>query len=250
MKRDSAIFSVFALLLTGPLFAQEQGPGLTLFEDTGEQEERQQNVREPERAQTRNAQPAFTLKGTSRFGDDYKAFLLSRDGEPITVSWQEGRLSRLNGYDGFGVVDVDSRTVSLQLPAGETCVESREKGVSCSTGANIALLTLSTAQPLARNVEQNQTVVAQADGQDTPEQAEGGEGQAQDPLFINPFSGEPQVVPEISEEERAARAARQEARRQALQNFQPVRISPDEVPPGMRVVSTPFGDRLVPADEE
>ena len=27
--------------------------------------------------------------------------------------------------------------------------------------------------------------------------------------------------------------------------FVPRRISPEEVPPGMRVVSTPFGDRLV-----
>ena len=30
--------------------------------------------------------------------------------------------------------------------------------------------------------------------------------------------------------------------------FEPVRINPSDVPPGMRVVSTPFGDRLVEDD--
>ena len=29
------------------------------------------------------------------------------------------------------------------------------------------------------------------------------------------------------------------------QQFRPRRINPEDVPPGMRVVSTPFGDRLV-----
>ena len=32
---------------------------------------------------------------------------------------------------------------------------------------------------------------------------------------------------------------------QAEEQFRPRRINPDEVPTGMRVVSTPFGDRLV-----
>ena len=32
-------------------------------------------------------------------------------------------------------------------------------------------------------------------------------------------------------------------------NFRPRRIDPDDVPPGMRIVSTPFGDRLVEIDQ-
>ena len=30
--------------------------------------------------------------------------------------------------------------------------------------------------------------------------------------------------------------------------FEPVRINPEDIPPGMKVVSTPFGDRLVEDD--
>jgi len=33
--------------------------------------------------------------------------------------------------------------------------------------------------------------------------------------------------------------------RNGADRFTPRRISPEDVPPGMRVVSTPFGDRLV-----
>ena len=57
------------------------------------------------------------------------------------------------------------------------------------------------------------------------------------------------------EEERSTQANPFETLRNRVQNgeppserpgrFQPRRIDPADVPPGMRVVSTPFGDRLV-----
>ena len=50
---------------------------------------------------------------------------------------------------------------------------------------------------------------------------------------INPF------------EEIARRSRDPESDTTENQQFRPRRINPEDVPPGMRVVSTPFGDRLV-----
>ena len=69
-------------------------------------------------------------------------------------------------------------------------------------------------------------------------------------VFRNPFSGELEVAEQqLSPEELAARAERQAARRGRLSNFQLERISEADVPPGMRLVRTPFGDRIVPVRE-
>jgi hypothetical protein len=67
--------------------------------------------------------------------------------------------------------------------------------------------------------------------------------------FVNPFSGETQIIDLGPPEQRQQREARQQARQQRLDRLQLQRIPADQVPPGMRVVTTPFGDRLVPAGQ-
>jgi hypothetical protein len=68
-------------------------------------------------------------------------------------------------------------------------------------------------------------------------------------VFINPFSGQAEVVNEVPPGERRGREERQRQRAERLSNFEPVRINDGDVPPGMEVVRTPFGDRLVPVSE-
>ena len=245
-------FRFVALLLfmciSWSTFAQE----LKLFEETDAVPQANNRVsRQPDRTPA-NTEPAFTLKSTSRFGDEYRTNLLSKGGDVVSVSLKKGESALITGYEGYSVVDIGSRYVSIRMPDDQPCVEAKDKGVSCA-GSNLAKLTLANAKPLAAPREQPRansgrpataTVATDANGPNN----DSGNAQAQ-PVLINPFSGEPQVIPQISDEERQARAQRQAARAQRLQNFQPVRIPDDEVPQGMRKVSTPFGDRLVPENQ-
>ena len=243
MKARNAFLLIFSVLT--PL-SLAQDDSFSLFEPT-EQPESRQEVRQAERATPQSTEPAFTLRGTARLGDNYSATLVSRDGQPVTMNWKPGSRSQVGSYAGFSVVGIQGRTVSLEIPADERCVESKAKGVSCSS-SGMALLTLATATPLPpREPQQSQDAFAQAVAESSGD-VEVIEGEVAEGLPLNPFSGEPQVPVQISEEERQSRAARQAARMRALQNFQPVRIPDDQVPPGMRKVETPFGDRLVQDD--
>jgi hypothetical protein len=53
-------------------------------------------------------------------------------------------------------------------------------------------------------------------------------------------------VQQLSPEEQAARAQRQQQRTDRLRAFQGRRIDDADIPPGMQRARTPFGDTLVP----
>lgn len=176
------------------------------------------------------AEPEFTLIGTSRIGDRYSAILRNRDGSEVVVTAEQGRNTRIDGFSQFSVVDVGPGRVSIQYPGSSSCVEFRDQGVSCNTAANIASLELTMSDPIPRAV-----ITAR-------DETNGNEGEV--------------VVSEDEPEEPTNPFAALRAR--ALQNgnapapaantgrtFTTRRIDPADVPPGMRVVSTPFGDRLV-----
>jgi hypothetical protein len=67
--------------------------------------------------------------------------------------------------------------------------------------------------------------------------------------FINPFVNIAADAAPMQDAEMAARADRARARAERLEQFQVERIADDQIPPGMRRVRTPFGDRLVPVRE-
>lgn len=246
------LLSSFPLLLLSLAASAQNGmaPSLNLFEPTEQPQSQEQQPRQVRRDQA-NQEPAFTLRGTGRFGDQYVTSLQSRDGSRVNVKWREGQQANVEGYPAYTVLDVNPRSISLQLPAEEACFPNRAKGVDCASGANIAILSLATAtalpppqQPVAVDPNaQAQTEGAQPTADGTQVLADGTE------VLLNPFTGEPQFVPQLTEEERQARDERARRRQEALRNFQPVRIPDDQIPPGMRRISTPFGDRLVPAEE-
>lgn len=240
--------NLLIVLISGIPVLGVQAQELTLFEATEEEEQAQNTtVRQPERNQ-RSSEPAFTLKGNSRFGDNFTASLLSRDGTQVSVDLGTSESAQITGYPDYSIVDITPRSVTLQLPADDPCVEAVEKGVRCS--GSLAVLSLANAAPLPpRNPQERPAGNDEAEEAATPNTTAAAGESAQESgqaVLFNPFSGEPQVIPEISEEERQARAERAAARAERLRNFQVNRIAPEDVPEGMRVVSTPFGDRLVP----
>jgi hypothetical protein len=234
-----------ALLLTGSVWAQQ----LTLFE----QVEVDPSGGQPEQAMPMDVQsgtPAFTLRGTSRFGDQYSTTLINRNGQTVKVTWRAGENAAVPGFAGFNVVAVSAGSVSLVQPAGDGCIAADASGVRCS-GDNVAVLGLTKTMPLATNGTvptagqgQNQNPFGTTGMVAGPTVIENAEGQQ---VFMNPFTGEAEVKGPPSPEEQAARMERQQRRNDRRNQFEAVRIDPADVPPGMRLVRTPFGDRIVPA---
>lgn len=207
----------------------------TLFEDIEVSESRPVAPNRPTReSRATNSEPIFTLVGTSRIGGQRSAILRHQNGESIRVSAGVGGTSSIEGYEEYSVYDVGAGKLSVRYPSNIPCVGHKDKGVSCSSTPNTALLELVNAEAIAR-AEPISDVVEEANR--NPELIEGGLASG-----ANPF-----------EALRAARAAggnpdqnnAADPRGGRNGRFTPRRIAAEDVPPGMRVVTTPFGDRLV-----
>jgi len=175
--------------------------------------------------------PAFTLVGTSRIGGKQRATLVSSTGQIVHVDIGAEGDQSIDGHPGYRLVEMGSRRAAIALPAGMPCLGSQSQGVSCGVDG-LVHLTLTTAAPMAAAV-QPVPVDGQAEAVQVDESGE--------VVPDNPFAA-------------ALRAAAQNEQAGLVQGgrgpfsgerFQPRRIAPEDVPPGMRVVRTPFGDRLV-----
>lgn len=247
-----------ALLSTG-LQAQE----LTLFEPF-ETEPGEQVMAGPQQPvfTMGNGQPAYTLRSVSRFGDRYQAVLISRSGEVANVSWGAGESTPVQGMGGFTVVGMGSGTVALQHPPGDTCVSAALSGVECN--GNLAQLSLAVAAPLASNgiieapVPQQGDPFANAPMGPNPGFVDPAAGNGQNngnpqQVFINPFSGAAETMPNVSEQDLQARQQRQAVRAARLRQFdqqQDAAVGAMPPPaPGFERVTTPFGVRDIPIRE-
>ena len=166
------------------------------------------------------SEAVFSLIGSARIGSRTSVMLRHVSGEKVRIYLERSR-TPIPGYEQYAVVGSDSDSVSIQYPQSVACVEFAVQGVSCDASRNLA--TLSLTAPKAILPGQLPAETAQPDYE--------------------------------QEEERSTQANPFEALRNRGQNgkplserpgrFQPRRIDPADVPPGMRIVSTPFGDRLV-----
>ena len=233
--------SVAILIWTGSAFAQdasEQGAGaqsLELFEDV-ERTNSNANLRAGRNSGGNSAapsltEPEFLLIGASRIGDRRRVVLSHRSGETVTVPMPADGRASIPGHEQFRIVTNEAGRVAIQYPVGSSCVESADRGVSCDAAANIAWLSLRPAPaPEQFVVDLNENIDEESDADAQVRDA--AEDLARDPN--NPFA-----------------RLRAEALGQDVPpagRFRPRRIDPSQVPPGMRVVSTPFGDRLVEID--
>ncbi|MCY4295655.1 MAG: hypothetical protein OXE54_01635 [Gammaproteobacteria bacterium] len=182
-------------------------------------------------------EPEFTLVGASRIGDRRQVMLNHRGGETLTVPLPVDGAAAIPGHERFRVIASEAGRVAIQYPAGSNCVEAADLGVSCDAGANVAWLSLRPAPVPEEFIADLNASDADAEeqGQNPDRAAEAADAAAElarDPN--NPFA---RLRAEALGED-VPPASR----------FRPRRINPDQVPPGMRVVSTPFGDRLVEID--
>lgn len=248
MHKIPGMFMLLCTLGGHGAFAQS----LSLFEAVESGAEARQQDSGALMLTPQSGSPAFTLRSSSRFGDEYRSVLVGRNGESLEVRWQSGAQTELPGYFGYAVIEVNARELSIQHPGSESCVPDEALGVRCAD-ANTSVLSLATMSPLPSNGPVDTAMPGTAlPGTEGVESA-AGEGVIMgpdgEPQFVNPFSGVAEEGPQLSEADMAARAERARNRAERLRQFQPERINEEDVPPGMRAVRTPFGDRLVPVRE-
>jgi hypothetical protein len=185
----------------------------------------------------------FILRGTSRIGDRYRVYLQAPDQKEIRLDWREGERNRIEGFPGYELHRVKPRTVGMRYPLELPCLSDEGIGVECFGIDGLTWLSMQRRaptppkqplQPATSNQEQATSAGQQPDGQ--------GENDKNKP--INPFL---QAINRAKE--RASEKLAETGNPNVKPNsaFQPKRIDEKDVPPGMRVVHTPFGDRLVPA---
>lgn len=167
-------------------------------------------------------QTDFGLQGTSQLGDRFRAVLITPKNQVRKINWRAGS-QPVDLGGGFRLLEIKARQAVIQYPPNSPCREDRwHKGVDCRPDGKTAVLRLVL-------------------GKVTPDTS------VAPPVVVHPAAV--QGARGVSD---ADVAAQQAARERAQKVFQQAaqragnNIQPNEVPPGMRVVKTPFGDRLVP----
>ena len=228
---------------------------LDLFQTTepNRQEETTSRVNRSSRENTNSTEPAFMLIGTGRFGEKYIVSLLTKDKKKITMEWTPGKIEAIDGYVNYGIANIGSRTATIRYPDAESCFSYPKKGVVCN--GNMAVLTLSNAEPIERSILKEPNTSAEVAGNPFEQISEDSSDENSETipgtnvLRRNPLSGELQTLPDLSPDEIAARERRRAERAEQFRNFEIVRIPDDEIPDGMRRVRTPFGDSLEPIED-
>ncbi|WP_176329734.1 hypothetical protein [Thioflexithrix psekupsensis] len=179
----------------------------------------------------------FTLIGTSLIGQYRSAILQAPDGKTFVQRLDASGKTPIDGYPGFFLLSVDARQIKIAYPNDAPCqVSKTDKGVNCYSGGHQARLDLIRKGAIAPP---------------PPPPAPVQEVAATVPPEVqnNPFASLIQQQAqqrELTPEEQRKREEELERRREIYKNFQRQVIKDEDVPPGMRVVRTPFGDRLVP----
>jgi hypothetical protein len=219
----SRVFSLVLSLTVGGAAVQAQE--LSLFEpveSTGQPAPVDGAQSQPQR--NLPATPVFTLVGTSRFGDRHRVTLATGNGETVQVALTPGQPQAIPDHPGYRVLLDGPRRVSVSASTGMACIPDPARGIACGADGTVQL-TLRAAAPV---------VLAQG----VADQAEQSRGEAgADEVPDNPFAAALRAA--AQNEANGQRGAR------TAERFQARRIAPEDVPPGMRVVRTPFGDRLV-----
>jgi len=159
------------------------------------------------RKKPRPPQKDFSLKGTSLIGSKRAAILKGPDGKEFVQFLKDNKRTPIKNYANYHLLKVEPGLVRIEYPTESPCEKSNDKkGLKCDNGAAILSLMSQKALP-PRKLPQPAT---------TPK-------------------------PATNKNE-----AETNKRRKAYQGFKKRVIKDEDVPPGMRVIRTPFGDRLVP----
>jgi len=205
--------------------SETRGP-LTLFAaiDADEDARNTNNRRELPGAGVGDEAPEFSLLGSTRIGARRSVLLLHKSGTPISLPLTRGKGTPIPNHESYTLLSSPEGEVVVQYPNSQPCRASETHGVSCKT-SNRAILALAAADPLPPRATEESVEGVNDDA----------ERETEPPL--NPF--------EALRQRAANGQANAVVSPEDQRRFRPRRINPDQVPDGMRVVSTPFGDRLV-----
>jgi hypothetical protein len=226
------LLGIYAIFLSGsPVSLAQQsdsearGP-LTLFAaiDADENARNTNNRRELPGAGGADEAPEFSLMGSSRIGARRSVLLLHKSGTPISLPLTRGKGTPIPNHESYTLLSSPEGEVVVQYPNSRPCRASETHGVSCETG-NRAILALAAADPLPPRATEESVEGVNDDAERVTEPP------------LNPF--------EALRQRAANGQANAVVSPEDQRRFRPRRINPDQVPDGMRVVSTPFGDRLV-----
>lgn len=174
-------------------------------------------------------QKDFVLKGVSQIGSRYIVFLEAPNTKIIKVDMGDKRRTSVkNGYPDYHLIRMTDRKVKIDYPANASCRRPNpQKGIKCTNGGKSATLEFivgkAIAPPPTAAVSKN------------PPNNE-----------VNPFLAAMKKNKKLTDEEKKKRDEALKKRRELYKNFKRQVIKDEDVPEGMRVVRTPFGDRLVP----
>ncbi len=226
MGRNNLTLLLVLLCIAMPGFSYSQQ--LNLFEEieANNNSSRDARNRATNGSQARAASPEFTLIGTSRIGGKYSVIVQHRGGDTLMVKAGPNSSTQIPGYSGYSMLNVGSGRISIRYPENVPCVEFLDQGVSCDGAVNIAALSLANGEPL-RGKEVETSLVASRSNET-----------AADELPTNPFEA-------LLSRENNVPVSNRDGNFGRSERFTPRRIDPEDIPPGMNVVSTPFGDRLV-----
>ncbi len=173
-------------------------------------------------------QKDFELKGISQIGKRYIVFLEAPNNKIIKVDMEDKiRTAVNNGFPDYYLIRLTERKVKVDYPENAPCLRPNpQKGIKCSNAGKSAILEFTVGKAINPPPE---SAVSQ-----------------NPPSTVNPFLAAMQKNQQLSEEEQRKREEALEKRRELYKNFKRQVIKDEDVPEGMRVVRTPFGDRLVP----
>jgi len=174
-------------------------------------------------------QKDFTIRGISRIGQKYAVVLQGPDNKQFIEYWQSGNpATPLKNHAQHKLLKVTSRGVTIGYPSDAPCQKSKDdKGLTCSQNGHTGTVSLVHRKAIAVATP---TPPVNANPNNNP---------------VNPF----EAALKRQREQETAQANNNQNAQNNRPTFQPKRIKPEDVPPGMRVVRTPFGDRLVPQNQ-
>lgn len=232
----SALALMFTLLVSSA--AAQNAQTLNLFEPVERQAQPgyEQILSVPSSTVAPSNTEPFTLIGTSRMGSRWRAMVRSPSGVVVSVDLDPSVPVVIPGYPGYRVSATNARELVVLHPASSPCVERTDKGVRCTSGTE-ARLSIATASPLAPAPQP----VATADNAAVTTS----EPMASEVPSDNPFAAALRAARERAESEGMPLEVMEVMEVMEGERFRPRRIDPSDVPPGARLIRTPFGDRII-----
>lgn len=232
---------VTAMVFSGPVFAQSTDnqtaqalQSFSLFEavdnnnNSASAAENARNAANNRATRNTQAAPIFTLVGTTRIGNKQSALLKHMNGETVRVELAQ-TINPVPGYELYTVLQHGAGQIAIRYPSGTPCGDFPDQGVACDSTNNISTMSLTTAEPIVVQSVPEEPANAENDAEAVEaDQAE------EEAARRNPFAA-------LRDRNRAASSNQASS----TSGFQPRRINPADVPAGYRVISTPFGDRMV-----